>query len=353
MIQSLRPHAQRALSSAATLAVVACGFFAATPAYGATIEVCLVAPGDAPIYVRDAQGDRLDSEWASRTLVTASSDDVDGEARYLYVVTKANESGYVSRSVVKDAELCGDRPAPRPTPVTPTPVAPAPKPTPGGEGKAGDPFGCGSGQGASKCNRDALAVRANRTRHCTDYSSAREVVFFKVDVKRDASGQPYVQSVYSNDTLKLGKGMPDASEFNIEHTWPQSKLKEYPRFSETKADMYHLFAVQSRINSDRGNLPFRELPGEPSGEGRISENDGRSFEPPEQHKGFVARAMFYMAVAYDLSIDADQERVLREWHVRYPVSAEERERARRVETEQGNVNPFIENPEFVDLVADF
>jgi len=32
---------------------------------------------------------------------------------------------------------------------------------------------------------------------------------------------------------------------------------------------------------------------------------------------------------------------------------EELERARRVEANQGNVNPFIENPEYVELVSDF
>jgi endonuclease I len=206
---------------------------------------------------------------------------------------------------------------------------------------------------ASKCNRDALAVMANRSRNCTDYSSAREIVFFKVDVKYDANGQPFVQSVYTNDILKLGKGMPDSSQFNIEHTWPQSKLKQYARFSETKSDMHHLFAVQSRANSVRGNAPFRDIPGEPSGQGRIPETDGSSYEPPEQHKGIVARAMFYMAVAYDMSIDAEQERTLREWNDRFPVSADELERARRVEANQGNINPFVENPEYVSLVTDF
>jgi hypothetical protein len=35
------------------------------------------------------------------------------------------------------------------------------------------------------------------------------------------------------------------------------------------------------------------------------------------------------------------------------VSADELERARRVEANQGNINPFVENPEYVSLVTDF
>jgi hypothetical protein len=322
-----------------------------TPAFAAT--VCLVAPNGGDVFVRNENGDRIGGDWKSNTLATADDAEFAAlqSARLLYVVTANNESGYVSHIVVKEPEACAEK-----APVGPTPVVvPSPsegKNTPAGVGSA-DPFGCGKGTGASKCNRDALYAIANRSRSCSDYSSARETVYFKVDAKVDSKGNTIVESVYSNDTVVLRKGMPDANEFNIEHTWPQSKLKAYNSFKETKSDMYHLFPTENRINSIRGNLPFREIPGEPEGDGRLAETDGSSFEPPEQHKGLVARAMFYMAVAYDMEIDSAQERVLRDWHVRFPVTAEERERARKVEANQGNVNPFIENPQYVDLVTDF
>lgn len=325
------------------------------PAFAA--NVCLIAPNGGGVYVRNEAGERIGNNWKSYTLATADDNELAALERdgYLYVVTPDNESGYVSHIVVKNEQECEKsvptKPTPAPT-VTPTPGEGSKKPTPPDVGSS-DPFGCGTGTAAAKCNRDSLYALANRSRNCTDYSSAREIVYLKIDAKVDAKGNTFVESVYSNDTISLRNGMPDANVFNIEHTWPQSKLKMYNSFSETRSDMYHLFPSENRINSIRGNHPFREIPGEPEGHGRLPETDGSSFEPPEQHKGYVARAMFYMAVAYDMEIDSAQEKVLRDWHVRFPVTEEERERARKVETHQGNVNPFIENPEFVNLVADF
>lgn len=363
MTSSLRPlrNAGR-IGLAIRLTLVGLGL-GTSAAHAAT--VCLVAPNGGDVFVRDVHGARLNETWESYVKARVDNEDLrDSSQRVLYVETP-EAAGYVSRAVVKKADACnaarspdpGSEPTPSPTPIDVTPPTggrPSPRP-PAAPIRPGslDPFGCGSGSGASKCNRDALQAISTRGKNCADYSTARKIVFFKVDVKESDRG-PWIQSVYSNDTLQLSDNrMPDASVFNIEHTFPQSKLKEFPDFGNTKSDMYHLYAIESKINGRRGNMPFCEVSGEPSSQGRVPEFGNNCFEPPEQHKGFVARSMFYMAAAYDLSLDSAQERVLREWNARYPVTAEERERGRRVEAEQGNVNPFIENPEYVNLVSDF
>ena len=91
------------------------------------------------------------------------------------------------------------------------------------------------------------------------------------------------------------------------------------------------------------------------------------FEPPDEVKGDLARAYFYMSVRYmhqfqccqnnavaGARIQAPLEAVLRRWHHQDPVDAREQERARCIAHDwQGNVNPFILFPQLVDHIEDF
>ena len=102
-------------------------------------------------------------------------------------------------------------------------------------------------------------------------------------------------------------------------------------------------------------------------EAPLTTADIDSWEPPESLKGDVARAMFYMAVRYeggsgepDLELTDDIGEIttsrskmgrlttLLDWHTIDPVSAEERLRNDKVFSIQGNRNPFVDHPEWVD-----
>lgn len=217
-----------------------------------------------------------------------------------------------------------------------------------------DPFGCATqGENLQSCNRAAIAAQGNRNLHTLGYKQARERMFQFVDVYESADGERVVDSVYSNHVFPVGaEGIPQ-NGVNTEHTWPQSFLKKFPRSDQTVCDLFHLFPVESGINGARGNTQFAECPGEPDATGRVSESCSEGFEPPEVHKGIVARAMFYLSVVYDLSIDPGQERVLRKWNKEHPVTELERERASRIQEVQGNQNPFVSHPEWADVVSDF
>ena len=80
---------------------------------------------------------------------------------------------------------------------------------------------------------------------------------------------------------------------------------------------------------------------------------GSAFEPPNVHKGVVARAMFYVAVTYGLNIDSREEATLRQWHREFPVSSQERRRARKIREIQGIAILFIDDPSLVDRISDF
>ena len=78
-----------------------------------------------------------------------------------------------------------------------------------------------------------------------------------------------------------------------------------------------------------------------------------AFEPPENHRGNVARALFYFSVRYKIQIDPLEEGYLRDWHREDPVDAEERKRNDEIFKIQQNRNPFIDEPLLVDDIRDF
>jgi endonuclease I len=202
------------------------------------------------------------------------------------------------------------------------------------------------------CIRESLRNYASADKQTLTYSGAREAMFQKVDVYLSPEGTRIVKSVYSKETFAVGHGIPK-NGVNTEHTWPQTFLKKSGRFVEARADIYHLFPSEIQINGLRGSLPFRECEHESDIEGAICESSTRGFEPPDEHKGVVARAMFYISVLYGLSIDQHQEKTLREWASSHPVSNSEVRRADKIKEVQGNRNPFIDHPEWTDLIQDF
>lgn len=198
------------------------------------------------------------------------------------------------------------------------------------------------------------------------YGRARTVMFGKIDLQRDARGY-YLTDVYCHQEF-TGKGVgpnliPNSNIVNCEHTWPQSRFTSSFPDEMQKSDLHHLYVTSSRANSTRGNNPFGEVTGplpfagcEISQTGKIINKTGsevRVFQPPREHQGNVARALFYFSVRYKLPIDATQEETLRQWSKDDPVTAEDVARNDAIEKEQGDRNPFIDFPELADSIADF
>lgn len=154
--------------------------------------------------------------------------------------------------------------------------------------------------------------------------------------------------------------VPDHTVVNVEHTWPQSEFSRGFLKEEQKSDLHHLFATDSEMNSRRSSFPFGDVtdsrgelkcPVARLGGGRGDERI--VFEPPSNHKGNVARAMFYFAVRYEMQIPSGEEGELRRWHKEDPVDAEERARNERIFEVQKSRNPFVDYPEMVDRIRDF
>ncbi|HEY9898460.1 MAG TPA: endonuclease, partial [Pantanalinema sp.] len=220
---------------------------------------------------------------------------------------------------------------------------------------------------------DALLKALNKIvkKHAVlNYDAARDELFADVD---DPTDTDTVTCVYTGRVIKgvhdretayqAGKG------FSTEHTWPQSMgAKTEP----ARSDLHHLFPVDTRINSVRGNSPFgnvknplQEFPLLEVALDRVKTgldaSGNQVFEPRKVHKGNVARAIFYFYTNYAVSKTADvwldnfrvEHDTLLKWHREDPVDADERRRNEAIYKLQKNRNPFIDHPEYVEAIGAF
>ena len=180
--------------------------------------------------------------------------------------------------------------------------------------------------------------------HSVGYQAAQDIVFGELD-----NYDGVVECVYTGRKIET-VGEPDSTDMNIEHSWPQSKGAK----GIAKCDLHHLFPADSKANGIRGNHPFgyaRKIYWEQGGS--KFDNSQNVFEIRPQQRGNTARGMFYFSVRYNMPIDPKQEKVLREWNKQDPVDEKERKRNDRIQNYQNNRNPFVDHPEFIDMISDF
>lgn len=194
----------------------------------------------------------------------------------------------------------------------------------------------------------------------------------------DPLNSAHILDVYKNRTyVKYGGGN---NYYNREHTWPKSY--GFPSTSWVPyTDCHMLFLCDSSYNSSRGNKPYDDcLSGCTSrpvdtynGMSGANLYDSDSWQTWDGRKGDVARAVFYMDVRYegdasnepDLVLTDNQALIqtttggtaymgliaaLLEWNRDDPVDAMEMRRNDIVFSYQGNRNPFVDHPEWVDFL---
>lgn len=206
---------------------------------------------------------------------------------------------------------------------------------------------------------------AGRNHKSLGYSKrAKKELYGFVELERDNEGK-FIYDVYCRRTVRdLGRNsLPKNSDVNTEHTWPQSLgAKSEPK----RGDLHHLFPTDSKANSVRSSNPFGEVIGKDAHSNCSASQTGdiinprtgkkgtrKGFQPPPEHRGNVARAMFYFASKYGYHLDSLQEHYLRKWHNDDPVDDREVERNNKIEQVQGNRNPYIDYPRLVDRITDF
>ena len=142
--------------------------------------------------------------------------------------------------------------------------------------------------------------------------------------------------------------------WNREHVWPQSRQSGSSPGS--LSDPHCVLPCNSRVNSQRGNMPFGGI--NLTGNNRSS---GSYYFPGDYDKGDIARCLFYCAVRYDMELVngmpsgdemGDLASLLR-WHYMDAPDEFERRRNHTIYSRTynsyytNNRNAFVDHPEYV------
>jgi len=168
--------------------------------------------------------------------------------------------------------------------------------------------------------------------------------------------------------------------YNREHSVPQNWFgaNASPSSVGPESDYHHIFPTDGKVNGMRSNYIYGEVstPTYTSANGSklgSSANgfSGPVFEPINEYKGDVARAFLYFVTRYQdnmptytggtagaqafdqstyPSVDVPYLQLMLKWHHQDPVSAKEIDRNNAAYVYQGNRNPYIDHPEYADVV---
>jgi deoxyribonuclease-1 len=117
-----------------------------------------------------------------------------------------------------------------------------------------------------------------------------------------------------------------------------------PIFRAAHNDLHNLFPAVGEINGDRSNYRWGMISGEKRQYGGCDievDSSIRRAEPPKSVRGNIARTYFYMSDTYHINLSSEQRKLFTAWDRLDPPDSWEKERNRRIEKVQGNLNPYI------------
>ena len=184
---------------------------------------------------------------------------------------------------------------------------------------------------------------------------------------------------YTKVTNQCGSYSGEGDCYNREHSFPKSWFGG--KIEPMNSDIHHIFATDGFVNAKRSGFPYGEVASATftstnnsklgSATSALGYN-GTVFEPIDEFKGDLARAQLYMATRYqnvisswqtnstygNAILDGSSNKVfetwqlnmLLRWHANDPVSQKEIDRNEAAYLHQGNRNPFVDHPEYVERI---
>ncbi len=202
-----------------------------------------------------------------------------------------------------------------------------------------------------------------------DYYYENDGSILDIYSERPTAADPY-NFIYN--TNRCGNYSNEGDCYNREHIVPQSLFNED---SPMKNDIHFIRATDGKVNGVRSNYPFGKvgtatftsLNGSKLGNSVSVGYGGTVFEPIDEFKGDVARMIFYFVTRYETQLSGFSSgdmlggsaypglqtwelNQLLAWHNLDPVSPAEIGRNNASYNYQGNRNPYIDNPNYVNLV---
>ncbi len=198
----------------------------------------------------------------------------------------------------------------------------------------------------------------------TPYSYFFSKEIFKLS-DADPENPDNVIQVYTGFSHPNGDYGNGGLQLNREHVWAKSH-GDFGDMPPMYGDVHNLKPSAASVNQDKSNLDFDNggLPHDVATECYYTDS---TWEARDEVKGDIARIIFYMATRYEGNDgEMDLEVVdhnhsyplpqhgklstLLEWNEQDPPDAFERNRNNVIFQFQKNRNPFIDNPEFVQLI---
>jgi endonuclease I len=224
-----------------------------------------------------------------------------------------------------------------------------------GIGKYEDSYYASTQNLSEQALKDALKLLITTGQSNCSYNGARDQLFMNIDNKKtngQGANSNTLECVYTGRQAVGYTSRTDAqtnANFNTEHTWPQSLFSSA---TPMVCDLHHLFPTDETANGIRSNYPFG-IVNNPTWTVGGSEFANNVFEPRDEHKGQVARAMMYFVLRYqDYNLFfAPQETILRQWHKQFLPSEAQVKRNNDIFGFQKNRNPFVDHPEFIERIT--
>lgn len=184
---------------------------------------------------------------------------------------------------------------------------------------------------------------------------------------------------FTPNTQQCGTYNGEGDCYNREHSVPQSWFNGNTSNNGEATDYLHIYPTDGTVNGLRSNYPYGEVTsastttqnGSKFGNSAVAGITGKVFEPIDSFKGDVARSFLYFVTRYESNMvsfatnaDAVQAfdgntfpsvkipflKLMIKWHNLDPVSQKEIIRNNGAYSFQKNRNPYIDHPEYVDLV---
>lgn len=202
-----------------------------------------------------------------------------------------------------------------------------------------------------------------------DYYYENDGTILDIYSENPTGTDPYT---FTYGTNQCGTYSTEGNCYNREHVVPQSLFNSN---SPMVADIHFIRATDGKVNGMRSNYPygkvssasFTSLNGSKLGTSSSPGYSGTVFEPIDAFKGDVARMIFYFVTRYETQLSGFSSgnmlggsafpglqtwelNQLLAWNALDPVSPAEIGRNNASYTYQGNRNPYIDHPEYVDQI---
>jgi endonuclease I len=198
------------------------------------------------------------------------------------------------------------------------------------------------------------------------YGNYKPTVMAQFEIQDTTDGRSFVVCSYTGERKVFNDPFDwTAANFSREHSYCHSWMPSYPADNPAKpeySDQHNLYPVnQTQANAVRSNLPMNEITGSVVFsylEGSVGYNGSQMvYEPRDAQKGNCARAMMYMAVAYNginglywgLGTNQPQD-VLKTWHHQDLPDNYEIARQEYIYSQQNNRNPFVDSVDYACVI---